>query len=1390
MFLAPLIFCRSRDAFWQYGVATVWNSIADTTSVVTSAAALCFNHLESYRGEQMNRSIRNNIFAACILTALIGCSQPQSATPTSIPSTVKTTATVPAASLGLQAEYFGTLDFTGLKVSQTDAQLSFDWGQLPATSGLKPGALSARWSGTLTAPQDGTYTIYVAASGGAKFFVGDQPAVEQGTSVTVALKAQTPVVIRAEFIQTVPKASFGLEWESADAGVVRQTIPLVAYHHSNDTQNGVVGQVPRDQNLLTNGDFEAGTAGWPGTFDVVTPGANGAGQAANLINNGSFQQNLPSGVVEVGATYILSASAKSSTDAACTVGLATVDVDGKATRTLIPFAGSWGSGWQNGKTTTTLPTGSTFVQIYLGGNSGTCSFDDISLSIAAQPVVANANFSARSATIPYGFDEKLRDLSSFEVFKATLKESLRGEDFGILDDEKIESLRQNFLKQSAPAPAAASIQTLAGTPCDQQYLSPYSFILKGRLQPIVTDDKGRPRITFIRFPPFIPPTEKRDLDCSAAAGKIDNQAGYVGGHLIGYAIGGYDGRENMVPQERGFNSGTWSQVELALRKCTAFFPFSLTWTVSLSYDDPAHPITPTMFWGNLSGIGRDSFQNDQLRPFTITIGFYNAGDDDSKAKNRAVLLDFRKGLARMGCAPATKDTKPALIKLESKLAGIDRENIRVANVGEIDSVLKYGLSNVTSGTGKLKVKTDNLAVFAPDPPTKMQALQIGQGSLQILEAPPQDTWENGELTPNGVSGGVLEKTEENLDPSDQYEVQLVCNKVDPKHVAYVLVTAFTGERNQYSDPIIAQDNVEINARCTGPVLDIKDVGAIAWNLKFGETAKQSFTFANKGVKGEKYNDPALLEWTASVQKDSMFKLDQASGSVEVEGNGTFTISATCTKADIEESVNLNLHTNDLVHIDTNIPVKLKCGKQPPSVSVNIVTTNGYDSAGSIPAGGNLKLINIGTATGNPLVWSTDYGSIKASDDGTSAVLSVPLSNIGNKDIPITVTAKSGVDNEKVDVFVTSATPLTVNIVTYNGYDSAGSLPAGGSLKLVNIGTATGNPLIWSTNYGTITPAADGTTAVLSVPLANTGNKDIPITVTAQSSIDEEKIDTLSTGVTPLSVNIVTYNGYDNAGSIPAGGSLKLVSIGTATGNPLVWSTSYGTITPDADGVTAVLNVPLSNMGNRDIPITVSAKSTIDPEKTDTLSTGVTPLSVNIVTYNGYDEAGSLPAGSSLELVSIGTATGNPLIWSTTYGTITPGEDGARAVLKVPLANAGHENIPIIITAQSSIDTEKVDVLKTGVTPLSVNIVTYNGYDSAGLTSGDQLKLVSIGTETGNPLSWSTSSGTITPSADGRTAIFSAPGLAPGASVNATVTATSTIDPEKFDTLNIVVTGRQ
>jgi beta-glucosidase len=80
---------------------------------------------------------------------------------------------------GLSAEYFATHDFQGDPVvSRVDSQIDFLWWDGIPAEGMPVDSFSVRWTGTLTPPLSGHYSLGFRVFGGARLFVDDSLMVE------------------------------------------------------------------------------------------------------------------------------------------------------------------------------------------------------------------------------------------------------------------------------------------------------------------------------------------------------------------------------------------------------------------------------------------------------------------------------------------------------------------------------------------------------------------------------------------------------------------------------------------------------------------------------------------------------------------------------------------------------------------------------------------------------------------------------------------------------------------------------------------------------------------------------------------------------------------------------------------------------------------------------------------------------------------------------------------------------------------------------------------------------------------------------------------------------------------------------------------------------------
>lgn len=147
-----------------------------------------------------------------------GCSSnPEAALP-AVPSDVLRT---PDGQPGLKAEFWPNMTFDGAPtLTRVDPTVDFDWEDSPPAPGYQTSTYSARWSGTITAPEDGNYALSLTTDDGGRLFIdnklvannwSDHPA--STVEAHVSLRAGIPVPIRVEYYQNGGEASAKLGWE-------------------------------------------------------------------------------------------------------------------------------------------------------------------------------------------------------------------------------------------------------------------------------------------------------------------------------------------------------------------------------------------------------------------------------------------------------------------------------------------------------------------------------------------------------------------------------------------------------------------------------------------------------------------------------------------------------------------------------------------------------------------------------------------------------------------------------------------------------------------------------------------------------------------------------------------------------------------------------------------------------------------------------------------------------------------------------------------------------------------------------------------------------------------------------------------------------------------------
>jgi beta-glucosidase len=183
--------------------------------------------------------------------------------PPPVPSSVLAPTGGAAGETGLSAEYFANTTFSGAPaLTQVDPTVNVNFGftNFPGFNAASPkahtvsgfallGALSARWTGTMTAPATGPYTLALTARGTARlFFDGEQLLTHEGSlstvTTTVSLAAGVPHQVRIEYaapaLNTYQGGQIRFGWTHAEDVVPPMMAQAVALARRSGTAVVVV----------------------------------------------------------------------------------------------------------------------------------------------------------------------------------------------------------------------------------------------------------------------------------------------------------------------------------------------------------------------------------------------------------------------------------------------------------------------------------------------------------------------------------------------------------------------------------------------------------------------------------------------------------------------------------------------------------------------------------------------------------------------------------------------------------------------------------------------------------------------------------------------------------------------------------------------------------------------------------------------------------------------------------------------------------------------------------------------------------------------------------------------------------------------------------------------
>ena len=134
-----------------------------------------------------------------------------------IPASALTTDTGAGAKPGLTGVYYGNRTMSGAPAAtRTDQGVNFDWWDMAPVPEIQTDTFSIRWTGWLTPPVTGRYSLGVSALGLVRLFLDDSVFVQSGwpgtNSKDVDLVAGQPRRIRLEMLGRQPNAIAHLIW--------------------------------------------------------------------------------------------------------------------------------------------------------------------------------------------------------------------------------------------------------------------------------------------------------------------------------------------------------------------------------------------------------------------------------------------------------------------------------------------------------------------------------------------------------------------------------------------------------------------------------------------------------------------------------------------------------------------------------------------------------------------------------------------------------------------------------------------------------------------------------------------------------------------------------------------------------------------------------------------------------------------------------------------------------------------------------------------------------------------------------------------------------------------------------------------------------------------------
>ncbi|MEV5606447.1 LamG-like jellyroll fold domain-containing protein [Streptomyces sp. NPDC052299] len=183
---------------------------------------------------------------------------------------------------GLKGEYFsmsapGARDFAKLGGVALDPNINFPGltGTFESTTGQTENT-TARWTGFITAPEDGDYTFAASGDNGFRLFIDGKAVIDhwepdwdnEQTSAPISLKAGEPHEFKLEMFQDTGGANMFLRWSSANLD--RQFVPESAFTPPADFEVYPVGLSVADNGTELHAVFDDEVSDYADLKDHLT----------------------------------------------------------------------------------------------------------------------------------------------------------------------------------------------------------------------------------------------------------------------------------------------------------------------------------------------------------------------------------------------------------------------------------------------------------------------------------------------------------------------------------------------------------------------------------------------------------------------------------------------------------------------------------------------------------------------------------------------------------------------------------------------------------------------------------------------------------------------------------------------------------------------------------------------------------------------------------------------------------------------------------------------------------------------------------------------------------------------------------------------------------------